>query len=450
MVIGLKGKSVCVLGLGVSGSSAARYLLSEGCTVWGADDRREILDRRTEDPDFGLSGLKRCMTDVLPEVDMLLVSPGVPRKHPFYIAASERGIPIIGEAELALGILSKKYPCIGVTGTNGKTTVTFLIEHLLEACGVKAKALGNSGIPLTSALGAIEKLSPGTVIVAELSSFQLETLHSPVLDAAVILNIKDDHLDRYSSFIEYARTKIAIFDCVKPGGKCYLEERCYAEFKEYLNDRHPDLYGRSSGSDLHVIEKMLIKGDAKYSLPDIALTQSGHDLENVLAAFALASGFAPPEKIPAALSSFKKPPHRLEIVRKVNGITFIDDSKATNVDAVFRAVESVSSPIILIAGGVDKGGSYKCWLKAFENKVRAVCTIGQAADKIRHDLEGQVPIYHFKSLDEAVVFAWRIVLPEETVLLSPGCSSYDMFTSYVHRGDVFKKIVHSLDVKDKL
>lgn len=447
MTIQLKGKTVFVLGLGISGRSAVRYLLAQGCSVFAGDDHWGAIQHQADVQQLQSQGLKICKSLDLPEVELMVVSPGVPRSHPTYLAACHRGLFITGEAELALGALSKDYTCVGVTGTNGKTTVTFLIEHILNACGFNAKALGNSGIPLTSTLLLEEKFPKGTVIVAELSSFQLETLRSPVLDAAVLLNITDDHLDRYASFLEYAQTKIHIFDCVKPGGKCYIEEQCYRAFAKELEGYDLRTFGRNTASFLHADGHNIIAPGTKLPLPDIHLTKAGHDLENVLAAYAMTVDFAPPQAVLNSLSSYKKPPHRLEFVAKIKGITFIDDSKATNVDAVLRAVESISTPIILIAGGVDKGGSYKGWLKAFKGKVRAICTIGQAAGKIQQDLDQQLPIYHFKDLHEAVVHAAAIANPLETVLLSPGCSSYDMFSGYVHRGKVFQEIVHALDIK---
>lgn len=443
MPIKLKGKSVLVLGLGISGCSAVRYLLAQGCIVFAFDDRWESIKHQNHINELQSLGLKICPNLQLPDVELLVVSPGVPRTHPLYISAQNQDLRIIGEAELALGTMSKDYKCVGITGTNGKTTVTFLIEHILNTCGVHAKALGNSGIPLTSSLA--EKFPLGTFIVAELSSFQLETLQSPVLDAAVLLNITHDHLDRYDSFMEYAQAKIHLFDCVKPGGKCYIEERCYCTFLNQLSNYMLGTFGLESGNYLRIDGCQLVTPTSKLTLPAIPITQSGHDLENVMAAFAITANFVPAQEIINALSTYKKPPHRLELVREIQGITFIDDSKATNVDAVVRAVESISSPIILIAGGVDKGGSYQSWLDVFHGKVRAICTIGQAADKIQQELGHKMPIYPFKELREAVAFAASMANRNEIVLLSPGCSSYDMFSSYVQRGKAFQEIVHALD-----
>lgn len=439
-------KTACVLGLGVSGCSAAFYLLSKGCRVYGVDDRWDMLQHQESLKSLLSLGLNHSVE--LPKgIDFLVVSPGVPRTHSLYVLAKNLEIPIVGEAELALGVLSKDYKCIGITGTNGKTTVTLLIEHILNNCGIPAKALGNSGVPLTSSL--MKNYPKETVIIAELSSFQLETLQSPVLDVAILLNITHDHLDRYTSFREYIQTKVHLFKCIKEGGKSYVEKRCHQQFLEFFGESSLNTFGVDSGSYLTVRKNHLITPNASYRLPSIHLTQSDHDLENVMAAISAAVHFVSVQDAINALSTFKKPLHRLEFVKEVKGITFIDDSKATNVDAVVKAVQSISSPIILIAGGVDKGSSYKPWLAVFQNKVKAICSIGQAAAKIQHELGHQIPIFPFKELWEAVSFAASIANQNDCILLSPGCSSYDQFSSYVQRGKAFQEIVHALDIKDK-
>lgn len=446
MLTQLDGKSVCILGLGISGCSAAKYLLSQGALVYVVDDRWDTIQH--QEPIQKLLTLGACQTETLPAgIEFLVVSPGVPRTHPLYVSAINQEVQVVGEAELALGVLAKTHPCIGITGTNGKTTVTLLIEYLLNTCGIPAKALGNSGVPLTSSL--LEKYPAETVIVAELSSFQLETLQTPVLDTAILLNITYDHMDRYFSFEEYLRTKVHLFDCLKPEGKGYVEERCFQKFSNFLAEYDLKRFGIESSDYLSVRNSHLETPTSSHRLPEIHLTQSDHDLENLMAALTAVLPFISVQEALDALPTFKKPSHRLEFVKEIKGITFIDDSKATNVDAVVRAIESISSPIILIAGGVDKGGSYQPWLKAFQNKVKAICTIGEAAKKIELELGNEVPIYSFEGLVEAVAFAASIAKQNDCVLLSPGCSSYDQFTSYVQRGMVFQDAVHALDIKDE-
>lgn len=451
MDFNLNGKSVQVLGLGISGRSAARYLLAKGCKVWGADDNAETLEK-----DFSIQSLQNegmQLSHVLEKVDLVIVSPGISPKHPLYQLAVKNGIPLLGEAELALSQISKKYKCIGITGTNGKTTVTYLLEHMLKVNGIKAKAVGNSGIPLTSCLLPSEMpLEDETIIVAELSSFQLETMQGRYFDSVVLLNITHDHLDRYASFKEYALAKIRIFDCLKEEGIGYIQSDCFNSFEGFLKNYSLKTYGFSPSNDIYFDgQKVFANKSSICFLPKTFQNSKNHDIENILAAISMALEMnADPTGMVEALQLFKKPPHRLEFVKEVNGIKFIDDSKATNTDAVIRAVQSITGPIILIAGGVHKGGSYRVWIPYFKDKILSICTIGQAAEKICKDLEEIVPIYHFNSLLEAVTFANKLARSGDTVLLSPGCSSYDMFSSYVHRGKHFKEIVHALEIKEEL
>ncbi|MBA3238545.1 MAG: UDP-N-acetylmuramoyl-L-alanine--D-glutamate ligase [Parachlamydiaceae bacterium] len=451
----LEGKSVLVLGLGISGRAAADFLLAQGSKVHAIDDNILNLQKTPEIQSMISNGLiivdrsidlsKMC-------VDCVVVSPGISRKHPIYVQALEQRIQILGEVELAFRFLAqKKCKCIGITGTNGKTTVTLLLEHIFNVNGIQAKAVGNSGFPLTALLSKFGVKLSETVLFIELSSFQLETAESKILDAAVILNIKEDHLDRYSSFEEYAKAKIHLFDCVKLGGSCYIEEECYSNFAKLLNNRTLFPYGYTPANFIYTdLQDIKINGKANLEIPLEYRGHRSHDLENMMAAYGIAVELGiTPDKFIEAFASFKKPEHRLQFVGKINEITFIDDSKATNVDAVIRAVESITDPIILIAGGVDKGGSYAPWKQAFTGKVLKICTIGQAAEKIKNDLEGQVQIEHFQTLESAVIHAATIAKKNETVLLSPGCSSYDMFSSYAHRGTCFQEIVQELAVYNK-
>lgn len=452
MHLNLIGKSVLVLGLGLSGCSAARLLLANGCKVWGADDKLIDIARSPQIQGLIKEGMGLFHSREISHFDLVIASPGISPMHPVYAAACHEGIPVMGEAELAITQLSKSHLCIGISGTNGKTTVTYLLEHILNANGRKAKALGNSGIPLSSFLIPGEQvLEPGTVIVAELSSFQLETMKTRVLDAAILLNITLDHLDRYASFEHYAKAKIHLFDCLKEGGIGYIQKDCYHAFREELPHYPLKTYGFENCHLYTDGEKIFLEGIPVCKLPSAFQNSKSHDIENILAAFAMAMEMkVEPEGIMDSLSAFKKPPHRLEFIQQINGISFIDDSKATNTDAVIRAVQSLSSSIVLIAGGVDKGGSYQVWKPHFNEKVHAICTIGQAADKISRELGDSLPIYPCESLYEAVITAAKLAKSGDVVLLSPGCSSYDMFSSYAHRGKHFQEIVQALAIKEKL
>lgn len=457
MVLELRGKTVLIIGLGMSGRSAARFLLKEGSCVWGVDDKWPALQNSLDIQTLRFQGLM-CVGSceafekmVHGDFDLVIVSPGIPRSHPLYVLACQKSICIMGEIELALQYFAKmKCKCIGVTGTNGKTTVNFLLEHVFNANGIAAKAVGNSGIPLTSLLCEENDAIP-EIVAIELSSFQLETLQTPVLDAAILLNITPDHLDRYASMQEYAQAKARIFACVKSSGFSYVEEKCLSSFKDILAIYNLRTYGYSSSCDLYSDFQQLIRnGSNECGIPPEYQGKVSHDLENMIAVYGVAKEFGLSSKgIMDGMLSFRKPPHRLEFVREVNGVVFIDDSKATNVDAVVRAVESVQTPIILIAGGVDKGGSYASWLLPFANRVRAICTIGLAAEKIKKELQENYPIYNFKTFHDAVMYAAELANPSETVLLSPGCSSFDMFSSYAHRGETFKTIINNLTFKEK-
>lgn len=419
-----QGKQLLILGLGLSGCSAATFLLSKGAKVTGYDEKLASLTGSPEIQSLIACGLQLYQNSSINKIenfDTVIVSPGVPLHNELYQECLNAQLEIIGEAELALRHLNA--PCIGITGTNGKTTVTLLIEHVLNYYGITARAVGNVGVPLTS---MIDFAQPSTIFIIELSSFQLETLSYKALDAALLLNISPDHLDRYANMIDYAKAKAKIFDCVKLGGNCFISARCYSEWKKLLTANSLFIYDQ---------EKSVL-GE---------LIKTGHELENLLAAYhvCLQWGITKNQFI-LAQKSFVKPPHRLEFVRNIAGINYIDDSKGTNIDAVIKAIESLAEPIILIAGGVDKGFSYNSWMSSFKGKVRLICAIGEAAEKIHRELSSNFQIEIFDDLEQAVSFAAKNATIGSTVLLSPGCASYDMFRDYTHRGMEFRRIVNSL------
>lgn len=376
-----------VIGLGISGKAAVSLLELQGYSVTGFDDR--------------LSNLEIAWDGI----DLVVVSPGVEPSHKLYQEALARQIPLIGEAELALSHLQGKQRMLGVTGTNGKTTVTLLLEHVLTMSGYPAKALGNVGIPLSA-----YALDPhqDEILVVELSSYQLETMVTPVFDGAVLLNITPDHLDRYGNMHAYALAKWRLQHLLKPSAPFFVERQVMEQFP------------LGTG----VIREM----------------------DNVAAAWALAQVIGvKKEQFFAAVKSFKKPPHRIEWVRELNGVTFFDDSKGTNVDAVICAVASMKGPTILIVGGVDKGGSYLPWKSAFTGKVKRMLAIGEAAPKIIGELGNDFIVEHVDSLEDAIKKAHKHAVFGDCVLLSPGCSSYDMFRDYAHRGEVFQQTVMEIE-----
>lgn len=447
----LRKKRVLVLGLGLSGQSAANFLLQRGAVVVGADSNRELLSTHPKIAELQSRGMEITHDSQAWDCsgfDLIVVSPGIPSTHPCCSQAHSLGIEVIGEVELACRELrdqSLSRRCVAVTGTNGKTTVTSLVAHVLNSAGQPAKALGNVGIPLTSAFDA-EAETAGEIFVIELSSFQLETLHCAFIDAGVILNITPDHLDRYHSMTEYALAKVRMKDNLKSGGKLFVEEKCLQEYRRIFGNGRFISYGYAPACYIYTdTQHVYVGGEMVFALPAGYRHKRSHDVENLMAAFMLCHEMGlTAEQFLHGLQSFQKPAHRIEFVRAVAGVNYYDDSKGTNIDAVMRAVDSIEGNIVLIAGGIDKGTSYTPWLAAFAGKVKAVCVIGQAAENIQKDLGQHISVEHFESLDAAVRRAACLTNAGETVLLSPGCSSFDMFKDYAHRGQEFQRIVRAL------
>lgn len=403
-------RTALVLGLGVSGKAAEALLKKQGWCVQGFDDR--VLQAYPID---------------WSSLDMLVVSPGVSPQHPIYQEAMARDVLVVGEAELALSQLCGQHRMVAVTGTNGKTTVTLLVAHVLNWVGKKACALGNVGIPLSE---YVLCANPEEILVVELSSYQLETLKTPAFDAAVILNVTPDHLDRYASMKEYAVAKCQLGLLLKPLAPFFVHPQVLTLLRSYG------------------IDEAAYHGNSEYieSFLPVKYREMGeHTADNIRAAWALCRVLGVTEdSFFAALDTFKKPSHRIEFVREIRGVSFFDDSKGTNVDAVLCSVQAMKGPVILIVGGVDKGGSYEVWKEPFAGKVKHMVALGQAAPKIIKELGTDFQIQKANSLEEAVDQAFAIAVPGDCVLLSPACSSYDMFRDYVHRGEVFTKKVLSI------
>ena len=415
--------------------------------VTAVDGNSEVVAKNPEVAALRSAGATIMLQDQLKDVqtfDAIVLSPGVPPTHPLCIQAENAGIPMIGEVELALREL--KIPCIGITGTNGKTTVTLLTTHILNACGKKAMALGNVGVPLADAIDTLDE-KHCEIAVVELSSFQIDTLHLPCLDVAALLNITPDHLDRYGTMEAYALSKARISVLLKPSGTLYLNEECEHEFPNLFKLSRIELYGYTPTCTIRAKEGTIYnEGTLAFTLPEKYNRPRSHDSENIMAAFALVQRFGVTgEQFLAALETFEKPRHRIEFVKQVKGVDFYDDSKGTNIDAVTRAVETLQGQIILIAGGVDKGAPYVPWIPVFKGKVRAICAIGQASAKILGELGGHYPVTVHATLDEAVRHAFTSARPGDQILLSPGCSSYDMFRDYAHRGEEFQRIVNTIN-----
>jgi UDP-N-acetylmuramoylalanine--D-glutamate ligase len=408
-----------VIGLGVSGKASAELLLAKGLTVTAVDRRSEALKNDVSVSKLIRSGLK-VASDLaefsLSPFSLVVVSPGIAPTHPLFQKAKLAGIEMLGEIELAFRYLPNR--CIlAVTGSNGKTTTVLLTAHILNASGVKAAPVGNVGAALSG-----YALSPDKdeILVLELSSFQLESLSlAPRFDAAAILNITPNHLNRHASMEEYAGAKLKIGQCLKPGGKIFISNQVQKD------------YGVQNGTLFDV-------GEPSRQSPRLGAPE----WENVMAARALSSFCNVPEMdVIAALKTFCRPPHRIEWVAEIDGIAYYNDSKASNVEAVIHGMAQFQGPVILIAGGVDKGSTYAPWIECFQGKVKKIVVFGEAAEIMERELGAHFVLERVLTLKEALAAARMTAERGDTVLLSPGCSSYDQFANFEERGEMFKKIV---------
>jgi UDP-N-acetylmuramoylalanine--D-glutamate ligase len=441
---------VVVVGLARSGVAAASLLLERGARVIGNDIRTEdqldpeALALRERGARLALGSHEPAL---FAAADAIVVSPGVPNL-PALQAAEAAGVPIVSEVELAASFL--RGTLIGITGTNGKSTVTTLVGEMCRNSGRPTFVGGNLGTPLVFAVGT-PAAAPGGYLVVELSSFQLERAARLHVDAASLLNVSDDHLDRYPSPAAYADAKANIFRnqterdaAVVPSGDATCEA---------LARRGNGTVYRFGGDHGDVC----IRGDAlldRQSGLSVATPRIGiagkHNLDNACAAALLArqSGVAPAH-IEQALISFRGLPHRMQHVRTLDRVDYYDDSKGTNVGAAVAAIDGLSDrdgKIVLIAGGRDKGGAYGPLAARMRNHGRGVVLLGEAAPLIRAALSGSgVAVEQADDMPSAVLRARGLARPGDAVLLSPACSSFDMFRSYAHRGEVFQTAVMDLD-----
>ncbi|NGX60564.1 MAG: UDP-N-acetylmuramoylalanine--D-glutamate ligase [Chlamydiae bacterium] len=403
----------CVLGLGVSGKAVIEFLEKSSSPFIVVDQK---------EPESGtFPFFLESAPPQLEGVTCLVKSPGIPLPHPWVVEAKERGIQIVGEIDLALEVLAKKNKTVlGITGSNGKTTTTLLTTHLLQQRGIEAVTVGNIGTPL---LSQVENRAE--VFVVELSSFQLSTLvPRPSFDRAVILNITPNHLDWHASFEEYSQAKFRLFSALKKGGKGFIP---------------PSLATCGSGWETTASWKQMLETifSLEYRVGGNVFLK--HDLENLAAACCLLEPSR--EEVKEGMRTFRKPPHRLEFVRKVRGVSFFNDSKATSVDAVEKALEALEGPLLLLAGGVDKGGDYRKWIPLLRENVKRVFAMGGAANRMVEELSTDVDIEKVVGLEEGLERAISLAQTGDTVLLSPGCSSFDQFRNFEERGEVFKKWV---------
>ncbi len=451
----LKGKSVLIVGTGISGISAAKLASGAGGAHVILFDGKETLQ-----PDDIRQKLPACLeaeiyTGTLPEevaarAALVIVSPGVPVDTAFMDGFRDRGVPIWGEIELAYHYARGRL--IAITGTNGKTTTTALTGQIMKDYGAEAFIVGNIGIPYTSIACETTEHS---VTVAEISSFQLETIHDFTPDVSAILNITPDHLNRHHTMENYAAVKESITRNQKAGSRCVLNyedaytraigERIAAEpfyFSSarkleqgvYLQDG--DIYLADGGAPVKVVCFRETK------LPGI------HNAENMMAAIALTYCMGvPPEQIARTARAFRAVEHRIEYVTSKKGVVYYNDSKGTNPDAAIRGIRAMDRPTVLIGGGYDKGSTYDEWLESFNGKVTWLVLLGQTRDAIAAcaRAHGFTNIVMADSLEEAVRICAEKARPGDAVLLSPACASWGMFPNYEVRGNLFKELVNKLE-----
>ena len=446
----LNGKRVLVVGLGRSGVASALFLKSQGARVT-VSDVKSPEQLREEIPvllDHGIAVETGGHGErTFQNQDLIVVSPGVPADAEPLMQARGQGQPVIGEVQLAAEFL--KGAIIAITGSNGKTTTTTLIGEILAAGALKTLVGGNIGTP---AVSLVERSAPDTVTVLEVSSFQLETIRSFRPKIGVVLNVTPDHLDRHRTFTAYVDAKARLFENQQP------------EDFSVLNADDPtcvDLAGRTraqvfwfsrkrevaQGAYVHKGEVLFRRAGAQQAVilaSEIPLKGS-HNLENVLAAVCAGALMGcDASKIARAIRDFKAVEHRLEYVATVRGVEYYNDSKATNVDATIKALESFPGNIHLILGGKDKGSDYTVLNDLLQQRVKFVYTIGTAAEKIQSQIKGATSIVPAGTMDAAVKQAAASAQPGDVILLAPACASFDQFQNYEHRGRVFKDLVLGL------
>jgi UDP-N-acetylmuramoylalanine--D-glutamate ligase len=446
----LNNKRVLVVGLGRSGVASALFLRSHGACVTVSDTKSED-QLRAEIPvllDHGIAvETGRHGERTFQNQDLIVVSPGVPVDAQPLVQARALGEEVIGEIELAAEFLPG--PIVAITGSNGKTTTTSLVGEVLTKSGLKTLVGGNIGTP---AISLVSNAAPDVNTVLEVSSFQLETIRTFRPKVAVVLNVTPDHLDRHRTFEGYVNAKARIFEnqtaddfavlnaddptCVE------LAKRTTAQVFWFSRKREVE-----QGAFVREGIVRLSRGGAEHEVMPVSEIplKGAHNVENVLAAICAAELMgSPPDAVRAAVREFKAVEHRLEYVATIRGVEYYNDSKATNVDATIKAIESFPGNIHLILGGKDKGSDYTVLNDLLRQRVRCVYTVGAAAEKIQRHIAGATRVVSSGTIAAAVKEACTSAQPGNVVLLAPACASFDQFNNYEHRGKVFKELVLSL------
>ena len=442
----LTGKRVLVVGLARTGVATSLFSAGYGATVSATDERPESELAETA-AQLRAAGVKLELGGHVDaaflEQDLIIVSPGVPAKLPPLELARAQGIPVWSEIELAWRFLRGKL--VAITGSNGKTTTTALLAHILRASDIPTLVGGNIGTPL---LALVERSTDPAVTVAEISSFQLETIDKFRPEIGVLLNLTPDHLDRHGTFEEYASAKMRMFENQLERDMAVLNADDPEITKRMPAKPHIFWFSRqkrvATGAFLRDNEIIFRNEGSEVVLArrDQIPLRGEHNVENVLAACAAAYlAGATPAAIANGVKSFSGVEHRLEFAGEFAGVQFYNDSKATNVDAAVKAIAAFPGPLVVILGGKDKGSPYTPLRDWLHDRARLALLIGEAAPKIATDLEGAVEIRQAGTLARALQLACEAAQPGDTVLLAPACSSFDQFDNYEQRGRAFKELV---------
>jgi UDP-N-acetylmuramoylalanine--D-glutamate ligase len=451
----LRGKKVLVVGMARTGIATAKFLQAKGSllTTTELKPEEEMKEAVRELKGMGLStewGGHR--TETFLKQDLIVVSPGIDLIMDPVQKAIRHGVRVISEIELAYHFIH--VPILAVTGTNGKTTTTLLLGEMLKEDGRKVGVGGNVGEPLILFADGGDRWD---VLVAEISSFQLEAIEDFRPRISVLLNITEDHLDRYPSYADYIRAKVRIFANQNSGDLAILNKddpivmqyggKVRSKKVTFSMNEKPD---QGAFSDGQGISLRLGGKEEEYSLTKTPL-KGVHNVENMMAALTTARSFGCSKKaVQNVLDRFKGLEHRLEFVREIEGVRFYDDSKGTNVGSVVKSLQSFSEPVILIAGGKDKNGDLSPLGELIQKRVKHLILLGEAKERMNRELGGLTNTVMAKTMEEAVSLARQKAKAGEVVLLSPACSSFDMFKDYKERGKVFKEAVLKLSTKSQV
>jgi UDP-N-acetylmuramoylalanine--D-glutamate ligase len=450
-----RGRRVVVIGLGGSGVAAAKLLLAQGALVTALDEHDKPALRQEAEAlrQWGATVSLGCPTLPAQAFDLAIVSPGMPPARPLMRAVRERSIPVIGELEL--GYRHTQCPSIGITGTNGKTTTTELVERLIRQAGRRTVAAGNIGLP---ACAVADRTGQMDYLTLEISSFQLETVEQFHPVAAILLNLTPDHFDRYSGMADYIRTKARIFENQTADDWAIVQSEALGQMQALgltIPSRLITFSAREAQASLYLEAGWIVSRDPQFpgrllELQSVQL-RGPHNAENLMAALAVGLVLGlDMDAVRQALQNYTPARHRCELIAEINGVKFINDSKATNVDAVKQALYSVEpgtngeANIWLIAGGKDKGFAYDELGPDLASRVKGAILIGETKTKIAAAWRRFTPCTQVGSLLEAVSRAAKSATYGEVVLLSPACSSFDMFQNYQDRGDQFRQAVLGL------